>query len=187
VAQASIEDLRTVKRHSWPSDARLIQLQKLAQNSIGVTQTARLTALCFEQCQLIAELKLARTHQEALDAKIEGIIRASREGRILLSIPPIGPLHAAAILATMGNIANFTKASELRKFFGWAPEASQTGTSFDRSHLTKTGSRLMKQVLFLLTINAIRLDTEWHELYQRLLPTRCTYDPGRKPTKGKCG
>jgi len=73
-----------------------------------------------------------------------------REGQILLSIPPIGHVQAATFIATIGNIANFEKASELKSYFGWAPRRHQTGVTFDRTKLTRAGVRPVKQMLFLM-------------------------------------
>lgn len=110
---------------------------------------------------------------------------SSREGHILLSIPPIGPIQAATIIATVGNIANFEKASELKSYFGWAPKRSQTGVSFDRTKLTTRGSRPMKQMLFLMAARATTLECEWARIYQRLLPRLATYDERTKDYRGK--
>ena len=40
------------------------------------------------------------------------IVEHSREGTILTSIPPIGPIQAAAILASIGHIANARERSQ---------------------------------------------------------------------------
>ena len=47
----------------------------------------------------------------------------SREGKILLSIPGIGPQAAAALIALIGDIANFEHASQLKSYFGWAQKS----------------------------------------------------------------
>ncbi|GHO71647.1 hypothetical protein KSC_105390 [Ktedonobacter sp. SOSP1-52] len=95
--------------------------------------------LKIEQELLIKELRLVQEHIERLDTEIIDIVRNCREGQILLSMPPIGVVQAATIIATIGNIANFEKASELKCYFGWAPRRDQTGISFDRTKLTRRG------------------------------------------------
>ncbi|WP_201394777.1 transposase [Ktedonobacter sp. SOSP1-52] len=90
---------------------------------------------------LIKELRLVQEHMERLDTEIADIVGNCREGQILLSMSPIGVVQAATIIATIGNIANFEKASELKCYFGWAPRRDQTGVSFDRTKLTKRGMR----------------------------------------------
>jgi Transposase IS116/IS110/IS902 family len=94
-------------------------------------------------------------------------------------------VQAATIIATVGNIANFGKACELKSYFGWAPRKKQTGVSMDRTNLSKRGVRPMKQMLFLMAARATTLDCEWARIYQRLLPRLCTYDERTREYRGK--
>jgi len=67
----------------------------------------------------------------------------------------IGPIASATIIAAIGSIDNFSSAAQLKSYFGWAPVREQTGTSFDRSHLTRGGTRTMKQMMFLVVTQMI--------------------------------
>jgi len=185
VATASLVALREVRRSSHPSEAQLILLPQLAAQSIGTKDVARQRGLLLEQDLLIKELRLIQEHMERLDLEIAQIVEHSREGQILLSIPPICPMYAAAILATIGHIGNFEDASHLKSYFGWAPKRAQTGITFDRTSLTKGGSREMKKVMYLVAWNAIKTETEWASLYKRLVPRLCTYDERTQTYKGK--
>jgi transposase len=121
--------LREVRKKSCPSEAQLARLQELAAQSIGTKDVARQRGLVLEQGLFIKELRLLQEHMERLDIEVAQIVEHSREGQILLSIPPIGPMCAAAILAAIGNIANFEDAGHLKAYFGWAPKRAQTGVS----------------------------------------------------------
>jgi transposase len=180
VATASRAELNGIRRGNFPSEAQLIQLQQLAGQSIGIKNVVRQRTLILEQKQLINELRLIQEHAAELEAEIRGIVENSREGKILLSIPPIGPVMAATIIAAIGHIDNFSKASELKSYFGWAPKMNQTGTSYDRTSLSRAGTRSMKNMMYLIVWKAIELDTEWAHLYQRLVPVKCSYDERRR-------
>jgi Transposase IS116/IS110/IS902 family len=177
--------LREVRRSSCPSEAQLVLLQQLAAQSIGTKDVARQHGLVLEQGLLIKELRLIQEHMERLDMEVTQIVEHSREGQILLSIPPISPMIAAAILATIGHIANFEDAGHLKSYFGWAPKRAQTGVSFDWTSLTKGGSREMKKMMYLLAWHAITTETEWASLYKRLVPRLCSYDERTQTYKGK--
>ena len=97
----------------------------------------------------------------------------------------IGPIQAAMMIVAIGNIANFENAAALKSYFGWAPKVSQSGKTFDRASLTHGGIRIMKQVMFMVVANAIRLDTEWAKLYKRLVPLKCSYDERTRTYKAK--
>jgi transposase len=168
-----------------PSDADLARLQALARTSIGIKEAGRQQGLVFEQAQLIAELRVIRQHLAALEQEIARVVAECREGQILRSIPAIGPLQAAAILATIGTIANFRSAAALKAYFGWAPTLTQSGTTLNASSLTKGGSRMMKQTMYLIAWQAVRTETEWAKTYQRLVPLKCPYDERLQTYKGR--
>lgn len=176
VATASLTALQAIRLNRQLSDAKLIELQRLAQQSIGVKDPARLRGLLFEQSQLVKELQLLGDHLQKLDTEIESIVEHSREGQILTSMG-IGPISAATIIATIGSIANFERPSDLRAYFGWAPAFDQTGTSKDRVRLTPRGNPLMKQRMYLIVWQLIRhRGSEWSKLYERLVPIKCSFD-----------
>jgi transposase len=185
VATASLLELREVRRKNHPSEAGLILLQQLAAQSIGTKDLARQRGLLLEQELLIKELRLIQNHLERLEGEIYQIVEQCREGKILLSIPPIGPLAAATLLAGIGHIANFEDAGHLKSSFGWAPKRAQTGITFDRTSLTRGGSREMKRVMYLVAWNAIKTETEWANLYKRLVPRLCAYDERIQAYKGR--
>jgi transposase len=185
IATASMAALRELRARSFPSEAQLLKLQQLAAETIGVKDGDRQQGLLIEQALLIKELRIVQEHLEILHTAISDVVTNSREGQILLSIPPIGPIQAATIIATVGNIANFEKACELKSYFGWAPKRSQTGVSFDRTKLATRGARPMKQMLFLMAARATRLECEWARIYQRLLPRLAIYDERTKDYRGK--
>jgi len=185
IATASMAALREIRSRNFPSEAQLLKLQQLARETIGIKDVDRQQGLLIEQALLIKELRVVQEHLEILHTTISEVVTSSREGQILLSIPPIGPIQAATTIATVGNIANFENASELKSYFGWAPRRDQTGASFDRTRLTTRGSRPMKQMLFLMAARATTLECEWARSYQRLLPRLAIYDERKKDYRGK--
>jgi transposase len=177
VAAAPLDDL--LARRVWrrPSKAEMEKLQKLARESVGVKNQQRLRGLRLEQEQLITELNQLLDHRDKLEAEIGVVVDGCREGMILTSLPPIGKLLAASVIASIGHIANFATDAQLRAYFGWAPRQDQTGKTRDSSTLTAGGNHQMKKTMYLITLQAIRLDTEWRALYERLVPVKCSYDP----------
>lgn len=184
VSLAALQQVRGFNRHL--SDARLLELQRLAGQSIGTKDPARLRGLSLEQRQLIEELKLIHTHIEQLEAEMTLVIEHSREGQILTSIPGIGAIQAAIIIAYIGNIANFERPSQLKSYFGWAPTVSQSGKTLDHAKLSPRGTRLMKQTLYMVVWQAIRLkESEWAKIYERLVPIKCGFDERTRQYVGK--
>ena len=168
------------------SAAKLQELQHLAAQSIGTKDPARQRGLVLEQNQLIQELRLLRTHVTQLESEITSVVEQSREGQILLSLPGVGAIMAATVIAAIGSINNFPSAAKLKAYFGWAPVRDQTGVSYDRTHLTSGGTRIMKQMMFMIVFQAIRLeDNEWAKLYKRLVEAKCPFDERKQVRTGK--
>ena len=178
LATASLLDLQELRgKNRSLSDAKLLELQRLAVQSIGTKEPARLRGLIFEQTQLIAELELIQAHLEQLETEMAQVIDHCREGKILTSIPGIGPTQAAAILASIGTIANFERAAQLKSYFGWAPSVAQSGSTLNHVRLTPRGQRQMKLTMYLVVWQAIRLkDSEWSKIYERLVPIKCSFN-----------
>jgi hypothetical protein len=186
IATASLSALQAARQGRFPSNAKLVELQHLAAQSIGATDVARLRGLTFEQHQLIVELRLLQHHVEALDIEIAEVIAHSREGLIVTSIPGIGSIQAATILALIGNIANFDRPAQLKAYCGWAPTLTQSGVTVDRARLTPWGVRYLKHTLYLAVWQTLRIpDNEFARLYARLVPRKCVYDERTRQYRGK--
>ena len=186
LATASLSALQEARGKTYMlSDTKLLELQRLATNSIGTKDAARLRGLAFEQHQLIEELKLVSKHLELLEAEMMQIVEHSREGKILTSIPGIGPLQAAIFIALIGNIANFDRPAQLKSYCGWVPAIAQSGTSLDHARLSPRGARLLKPTIYIAVWKAIRMDCEWARLYARLVPIKCRYDEKRGTHVGR--
>lgn len=187
LAAASLTTLQEVRgKARILSDAKLVELQRLAAQSIGTKDAARLRGLTFEQEQLIEELALIQQHLEKLEAEMTQIVLASREGKILLSIPGVGPIQAAIIIAMIGTIANFERPTQLKAYFGWAPTIKQSGKTLDRAKLSPRGVRLMKHTMYLVAWQAIRIEEcEWAKIYERLIPRKCSFDERTRRYTGR--
>ncbi|MBA2681826.1 MAG: IS110 family transposase [Ktedonobacteraceae bacterium] len=185
LGSVSLSALLAARPGNHPSQQKLILLRELAVTSIGTKAPARLRGLAFEQEQLIAELQLLNQHLDALDTEIAKIVEQAREGQILVSIPGIGQIQAAIIIAMLGNIANFERPAQLKSYCGWAPTITQSGKTLDRAKLSPRGVRLMKRTMYLVVWQAIRHpDNEFARIYERLVPRKCVYDERRKKYVG---
>jgi transposase len=186
IATASLTTLKELRGNTrCLGELKLVELQRLASQSIGTKDLLRQRGLVLEQSQLIREMKVLQGHIEELEKEIKAIIEQAREGQILASMG-IGPIASATIIAAIGSIDNFSCAAQLKSYFGWAPVREQTGTSFDRSHLTRGGTRTMKQMMFLVVTQMIsRPESEWTKLYERLVKARCPYNERYQAHTGK--
>jgi transposase len=185
ISSAKLSDLHASGLPGRPGLEKYALLQVLATNTIGTRNQERIESIRIEQRHLIKELHLAQEHRDELTALIEPVIAESRAGQILTSMIGIGPIHAARILCGIGNIENFEKLGSLRRYMGWSPKRSQTGSSYDRSSLHKGGNRMLKGTMYLVAISAIKSDPTWKALYLRLVARMCWFDHDKKKWRGR--
>src|SRR5262249_3213522 len=117
VATAPLAELIALRGgRGRPSPAQFLALQRPASQSIGINHLVRQRGLVLEQRQLIRERLLLQEHVQQLETAIRAVVVQAREGRILTSVPGIGPIPAAAILAASGHILNFETAAQLKAY-----------------------------------------------------------------------
>jgi transposase len=185
IATTPVTTLAQHRVSSHPFMEQLVELQRLASQTIGTRDVVRQRGLVLEQQQLIRELRMLQEHVQQLDVEIVKLVEQSREGQILTSMG-IGPIQAAAIMAAFGNVLNFENGAALKAYFGWAPKREQSGTTLDHDQLARTGTRTMKQTMFLVVANVIqRKNCEWAKLYERLVRRMCSYDERKRAYRGK--
>lgn len=183
IANAPLADLLACRGRAKIASAAFMRLQQLARTSIGVKE--RQDQMVLEQDQLIDVLRLTEAHVDALEQVIIPIVKDSREGKILLSLPMLSPVWAGYIIAGIGTIANFSSASKLCGYFGWAAKRKQSGKSYDAVKFSRSGNRILKSTMYFIVLHAIQRQTVWAEIYQRMVERKCPYDGRKKKRMGK--
>lgn len=88
---------------------------------------------------------------------------------LLLSIPGIGPLTAARLLAELPNLHVFTSPKQVAAFAGLSPQHHQSGSSVRaRSRLSKRGSPRLRSALYMPALSAQRYNPPLAAFAQRL-------------------
>ena len=96
-----------------------------------------------------------------LDAQVQELLKKSQAFseplRLLLSIPAIGPVTAAHILAEIPDIHNFKTAAQLVAYAGLNPTQHESGTSVNKkSKVSKQGNRHLRTPLFMPALVAMQ-------------------------------
>lgn len=153
-----------------------------------------LTALVRRRADLVAARKTERTRAKApgaaavatslartlafldgeikdLDAAIARLIdttpELARRKQVLAALPGVGKTVAASLLALLPELGKLSR-RQAAALAGVAPHPDQTGTTRNRSH-TKGGRRVLRPVLFVAALTAVRGDNRFGEFYKRLL------------------
>ena len=83
----------------------------------------------------------------AIDQEIKTQVKADDTARRLMTIPSIGPLTAAAIVATVPDTSAFACGREFAAFLGLTPRQNSTGGKERLGRITKMGDRYLRKLL----------------------------------------
>ncbi len=70
-----------------------------------------------------------------------------REMEILMSVPGIGELGAATLIAEIGNFKDFSSGNKLASWLGIVPNVYQSADKFYNGRITKRGSKVARWIL----------------------------------------
>lgn len=115
------------------------------------------------------EIKAFQKIIKGLDKAIEEVMKViGKEEEVLRSIPGIGPVYAAGILAEIGQIDRFDNEAKLAKYAGLSWKEKQSGNyASDNTPLKRTGNAYLRYYL-VEAANRVRIqDPVFGKYYQR--------------------
>lgn len=137
------------------------QLKEAARSSIGFTSVA-------EEIQirhLIGQLELIHAQLDEIDKKIEEF--SVKVNSPILSIPGISHFSGTSILAEIGDIGNYPKASKLAKLAGVAPhEYESSQYRAEHTAITKKGSKYLRKTLYQIILPVITFNPVFKSYYE---------------------
>jgi transposase len=104
-----------------------------------------------------------------LDRKIAALLHQADPAAILTSVPGVGAIGGAQILARLGDPARFQSLAGARSFTGLVPSLSASGTSGRHGPPTKAGDAPLREALFMAADQARRIDPTLAARYHRLM------------------
>ena len=144
-------------------DAVAKALQKAARSSYRLPKTVN--------DSVNQVLSISINSIRATEAQIKALEKAIAEQMDLIpntlqSIPGIGPVYAAGIIAEIGDVNRFKNQAALAKYAGLAWTQHQSGDfESENTHLIHTGNRFLKYYLCEAAFSLVRCDTEYNRFY----------------------
>ena len=149
IENAPIDELFEIikdKSHNRLTKAKAISIKEAAADTFGIKIAQ--DAFSFQLKQLIDRMNFLDKQIEALD--IEIMKYYEQFDCYLHTIPGIGIIGAATILAEIGDISRFKNSSALVAFAGMDPTVRQSGEfNSTHNHMSKRGSPYLRHAIFL--------------------------------------
>ena len=134
------------KSHNRLTRAKAISIKEAAADTFGIKIAQ--DAFSFQLKQLIDRMNFLDKQIEALDCQI--LEYYEKFDCYLHTIPGIGMIGAATILAEIGDISRFKNSSALVAFAGIDPTVRQSGEfNSTHNHMSKRGSPYLRHAIFL--------------------------------------
>lgn len=149
IENAPIDELFEIikdKSHNRLTRAKAISIKDAVADTFGIKIAQ--DAFSFQLKQLIDRMNFLDKQIEALDCQI--LEYYEKFDCYLHTIPGIGMIAAATILAEIGDINRFKSSSALVAFAGIDPTVRQSGEfSSTHNHMSKRGSPYLRHAIFL--------------------------------------
>ena len=149
IENAPIDELFEIikdKSHNRLTRAKAISIKEAAADTFGIKIAQ--DAFSFQLKQLIDRMNFLDKQIEALDCQI--LEYYEKFDCYLHTIPGIGMIATATILAEIGDIHRFKSSSALVAFAGIDPTVRQSGEfNSTHNHMSKRGSPYLRHAIFL--------------------------------------
>lgn len=133
------------------------RLSKLQQDSVNVILGL-----------LAREIRNLEKMIKEIDKAIEDMVETIPEYQCLISIPGVGKVYAAGIIAEIGQIERFKDHPQVAKFAGLNWREKQSGNSNSQhTSLVNRGNRYLRYYLVEAANSVRRYDDEYKDFYQK--------------------
>jgi len=173
VAAAGVEPITHLLRtqtsgHFGRPTAR--KLVELAQSSVSSNRalSGRSTGLRI----LCDQLEHTQANLARLQAELEQLMAHDPGVKGLEQIPEFGPKTVAVLRAELGDMNRFSRTDQVIAYGGMDIEIKESGQWKGKAKLSKRGSGLVRQVLYLAALRSIHLEGSAFGAYYRRLVQR---------------
>jgi transposase len=127
--------------------------------------------LAIELADLVARLTAVHARIAQLEAAVVAVAAPLPAYALLRTIPGVGPTVAAILLAELGDIAWFTKFSQLRKLAGLDIQRVASGQWAGTARISRCGKPLLRWALYQAALGACR-NAGWRARREGLITKR---------------
>ena len=105
---------------------------------------------------LLAVMRHLNTQLVYSDGVIERVTAADDRVRRLRTAPSVGPVTAAAFVATIDDVRRFRHAHQVQAYLGLVPRERSSGETQRRGHITKAGHARTRWLLIQAAVSILR-------------------------------
>ena len=146
--------------------SKLRRAYALAERSVGVRHGTQ--ALQQALCVHIDTLRLLQQQVEDVEKTLLSVFFGLREAPYLLSVPDLGQITAAIILAEIGNPSRYSNSRQLIKLAGTQPVPNTSGRkNRSKTPMSGKGRPRLRTALFFAVMRLVQSDDNFARIYRR--------------------
>ena len=163
--------IKPAESGSWWKAANMFWMREICQQSIDVCQLWHL-----HLTDLLEEFDVLRGQLKRVSLYLDGYLAKNTDGKLLMSIPGIGPRTAEAVLAYTDDVSRFSNYKKYCSYFGLTPKLDESGSTRRLGHISKHGPSVVRWLICESSWIAIRKSKSLMAFYERV----CCGQDGRK-------
>ena len=149
------------------SEALARELIALAKTSVGAHHGETYKREVAYACE---DLETFRARLRVVSRDINDVMKRHDVGKLLVTIPGIGPQTAARILAEAGDLDRFDSAGALASYAGLVPALKHSGKRTPLSAgISRIGNAKLRRGLYMPALTAVRYNPWLRAFYERLV------------------
>lgn len=173
VAEAGVEAVYQVLRavpaaHFGRPTAKKLVAAAQASSSSGRALRGRANSLRI----LCDQLEHTQANLNRLEEELEQLITTDPDTKGLRQMPELGPKTVAVLRAELGEVKRFVRTDEAVAYAGMDIEIKESGKWKGKAKLSKHGSGLLRQILYLAALRSIHLEGSAFGAYYHHLVAR---------------
>ncbi|MCL2643759.1 MAG: IS110 family transposase [Candidatus Bathyarchaeota archaeon] len=147
-------------------------LQKQKQEIIDAAKGSLSKTDIFLLKQMSRTIESLTVQIKELEACM-AVLVDERALEVICSVPGVGRLSGATILAELGDPSRFGNGRQVASWCGFAPFVSQSAGVTRLGSITKRGSRWLRRVMVEVAHVAVRMDCRFKDMFWRIASKRC--------------
>jgi len=155
---------KAANKGSWWKRANRFWMRRVCEESIGVSDLWHMHV-----CNLLDELELLEGQLKRLTQYLDGYLDTKAGGKLLMSIPGVGPRTAEAVLAYTDNVRRFGNYKQYCSYFGLTPKLDESGSCRRIGHISKRGPSVVRWLLCESSWKVIGKSKGMREFYDRVM------------------
>jgi transposase len=118
---------------------------------------------------MLDELALLESQLKRVTKYLDCYLDKQAGGRLLESIPGVGPRTAEAVLAYTDDIKRFTRGKQYCAYFGLTPRLDESGSTKRLGHISKQGPSVVRWLIVESSWRVIKKSPSFRAFYERLM------------------